>query len=165
MTCFFYSFRAACRVITASVDDPKSARKSRNSVLQGKWLISYYPYPFSGHTIPPASEASTSCLWELPLCSLFWGFKLFWGNTFFLTPTAEPKQQCFVKEWDDGKQLIQWGKELHGWGQPWWGVWLHTQRTALPYGTERHRGIRQNRGILWGYSRTLQSAKNFTYRW
>ena len=66
---------------------------------------------------------------------------------------------------DNGEQLIQWGEELHCGGQPRWGVWLHTQRTALPNGTKRNRGTKQNWGNLWGYSRTLQSIKNITNRW
>lgn len=66
---------------------------------------------------------------------------------------------------DNGEQLVQWGEELHDGGQPRWRVWLHAQRAALPYGTERRRGAKQNWGNLWGCSRTLQPVKNITSRW
>lgn len=66
---------------------------------------------------------------------------------------------------DNGEQLVQWGEELHGGGQPRWRVWLHAQRTALLNGTERRRGDKQNWGNLRGHSRTLQPVKNITYRW
>lgn len=109
------------------------------------------------------------CLWELPLCSHSWGFKLFPGQHFFFYPHcwAEAATLCSRtgRRRDNGEQLVQWGEELHGGGQPRWRVWLHAQRTALPYGTERRRGAKQNWGILWGYSRTLQPVKNITYRW
>lgn len=86
-------------VISASEGDPQSPWKTRNSALQGKWLILYYPCPATCCTIPAASEGPISCLWERPLYA--WGFKLFQANTFFLTPTVEPKHQRFAVEWGD----------------------------------------------------------------
>lgn len=88
---------------------------------------------------------------------------------FFFYPhgRAEAARLCSTvgRRQENGEQLVQWGEELHGGGQSRWRIWLLAQRTALPYGTERRRGAKQNWGILWGYSRTLQPVKNITYRW
>ena len=91
---------------------------------------------------------------------------LFFAFFFFFSPSVQSKQQRFALErGGNGEQLVQWGEELHGGGQPRWRLWLHAQRTALLNGTERRRGDKQNWGNLRGCSRTLQPIKNITYRW